>query len=138
MAEAFGKFWSVYPEPVERDAAFRAFARLIRSGEADADRIASSARRYAQSREVERGFAMKPANWLRRGSWRELPAAGTEAEADAAPQPADPDALARLWVDAVKAGKSYAASAIKLPVARRMLELSLVTEIDLRKCGVAF
>lgn len=63
------------------------------------------------------------------------------------PQPpnADPptakqslDDAAKMWVEAVKAGKGYAASSISMPVARRMLELKLVTSEELKKLGVAY
>lgn len=79
----------------------------------------------------------QPANEPVPRSGRRAPAR-TSAAASAASKPVDDDALARSWVDAVKAGKTYAASAIRKHVASRMLALGLVTEDELRRCGVAF
>ncbi|MFJ1293280.1 hypothetical protein ACEPPZ_14535 [Paracoccus yeei] len=53
------------------------------------------------------------------------------------PPVVDLDALAERWVEPVKAGRAYAGSSIKPAVARHMLDRGLVTEIELRRVGVA-
>lgn len=134
----FDDFWAAFPEPVEREAAERAFAKVMAAGEIDAAALVAAAKAYAGSRQVGRGFIMKPANWLARGGWR---GAGDAAQPGGSAAPAvivpDLDALARHWVDAVKAGHSYCASAISPKVARRMVQLRLVTTAELRRVGVA-
>lgn len=62
------------------------------------------------------------------------PYAGASAEAQDART--DLDAIAEKWVGPVKAGRTYAGSAISLRVAHRMLEKSLVTVDELKRVGV--
>lgn len=50
----------------------------------------------------------------------------------------DETEIAMKWVGAVKAGHSFAASAIRPSVARKMLALKLVSSDELRSVGVAF
>lgn len=52
------------------------------------------------------------------------------------PTKVDLDAVAEQWVGAVKAGRSYAGSAINRRVAERMLERKLVTHDELRAVGI--
>lgn len=124
----FDAFWRAYPLRVERDEALRAFAETVAMDEANASKLIAAARAYATSAEVQRGYVMKPANWLTRGSWRD------HVKED--PKAVDLDALARQWSGAVIACRSYAASAIRPDVARRMLQLQLVTSDQLRAAGV--
>lgn len=135
LAPAFDRFWTAFPDPVEREAASKAFAGVIEAGEISPDDLVEAAAAYARSRHVERGYGMKPANWLARGGWRDEWQAGKAAK-DAAPPNVDLDALAERWVEAVRAGRTYAASSIKPHVARHMLSRQLVTETELRRAGV--
>ncbi|MFG6081568.1 hypothetical protein ACEUZ9_002192 [Paracoccus litorisediminis] len=130
----FGEFWSAYPNQSEHDAARKAFAKVLASGEVAAEALVAAAKAYAGSREVGRGYPMKAANWLARGGWR-VAVAGQGA--DTATPVADLDAIARHWAEAVKAGHSYCASAISATVARRMIHLGLVSVQQLRRVGVA-
>lgn len=134
-SEAFDRFWAAFPDPVERDAARKAFDGVLEAGEIGPDELVEIATTYARSRHVERGYGMKPANWLARGSWRDEWEASKAAKA-AAPPVVDMDAVAQRWVEPVKAGRTYAASSIKPAVARHMLSLGLVTESELRRAGV--
>ncbi|MBD9528402.1 helix-turn-helix domain-containing protein [Paracoccus sp. PAR01] len=132
----FDEFWSAFPSQIEPDAARKAFAKVLASGEIDGPALVAAAKAYAGSREVGRGYPMKAANWLARGGWR-VAVAGQGAEAAAPAVAADRDAVARHWAEAVKAGHSYCASAINATTARRMIALGLVTAAELRKVGVA-
>lgn len=135
---AFAEFWSAYPDPVEREATKRAWDRVLDEGEVEPAGLVAAAKVYAGSRQVERGFGMKPANWLSRGSWREEWEAGRAAKLAALGKPVDEAALARQFAPAVKAGRAWTASAVRPTLARTMLSLGLVAEDDLRKCGVVF
>lgn len=128
----FDQFWDAFPAPVERDAARKAFDAVLAAGDVGLEALVAAAKAYAGSDQVQRGFGMKPANWLTRGAWRDQ--APTEP-----PQPpgADLDAIAHYWVPTVKAGRSFAASAIRPVVARRMIALDLVTADELRGVGVS-
>ncbi|AYF00434.1 hypothetical protein PY32053_00759 [Paracoccus yeei] len=134
-ADYFDRFWEAFPDPVERDAARKAFDGVLEAGEIGPEDLIEVATAYARSRHVERGYGMKPANWLARGSWRDEWEASKAAKA-AAPPTVDMDAVAQRWVEPVKAGRTYAASSIKPAVARHMLSLGLVTETELRRAGV--
>lgn len=124
--EDFDRFWSAFPKPRERTEARRAFAEALARG-ADPQRLASEAAVYAKSAEVQRGYVAKPANWLRRGGWTSDPPVLAAV---------DHDALARSWVDAVNAGRSWVATGLSTNTARRMVELGLATADRLRSLGV--
>lgn len=136
QADDFDAFWSAYPDPVEREAAKRAFAKLIQSGEVKASDLVDAAKAYARSRHVERGYGKKPANWLSSGAWREEWEAGRAAQDES--REVDYPALAQRWRGPIKAGATYAASAVSQRLARFMLGEGMVTEADLRRCGVSF
>lgn len=138
----FEKFWAEFPEPVERDAARKAFGKVIAEGEASAEDLIIAAGRYAASGQVDRGYVMKPANWLLRGSWREPapadPPSPSPSDARLPPHAdVDVDAVARSWVGPVKAGRTYAASGIKPAIASHMVATGLVTQAELRRVGVS-
>jgi hypothetical protein len=136
--DQFDRFWGAYPEPVERDAARKAFAAVLADGEISAEQLVVAAQRYARSRHVEKGYAMKPANWLSRGSWREEWEAGRAAKSEASVGKVDLDALADRWVTPIKSGQTWVASAVSASLARHMLGKGLVSEAELRRVGVAF
>ncbi|WP_411956863.1 hypothetical protein [Paracoccus homiensis] len=136
QADDFDAFWSAYPNPVEREAAKRAFAQLVQSGEVKASDLIDAAKTYARSRHVERGYGKKPANWLSSGAWREEWEAGRAAQDES--REVDYPALAERWRGPIKAGATYAASAVSQRLARFMLGEGMVTEADLRRCGVSF
>ena len=132
--ESFNQFWDIFPNPVERDAARKAFDAVLAAGEADAEHLTTAARAYARSPQVECGFTMKPANWLARGSWRDH--AGAEESKLTRDATAELDAVALGWVKPVREGWSYAASGVRPSVARHMLAQGMVTEAELRRAGV--
>lgn len=136
--DSFQEFWGAYPDPVEREAAWREYQLVLEAGEITPEALTETARQYAKSRHVEKGYGKKPANWLASGAWREEWEVGRKAKADAQlVAGVDVDALARQFAPAVLAGRSYAAAAIKPDVARRMVALGLVTGDQLRRVGVA-
>lgn len=132
--DPFSEFWAAFPDPVEIDAARQAFDAVIDGGEVTGADLAEAAAIYAKSVKVAQGFGMKPANWLNRGAWRDQCA--TPATAVTAGPPPGPEDVARQMAELVKAGKSYAASAIRPAVARQMLAMGLVTASELRAVGV--
>ncbi len=73
-AEAtFEDFWAVYPRRVARAAAEKAWAKAVRS--IDAETIVAGARRYAEERRGgETRFTAHPATWLNAGRWADDPA----------------------------------------------------------------
>lgn len=133
---AFEKFWGVYPNPVEREHTLRAFESVLEDGAASPEELIEAALAYARSRHVERGYGMKPANWLSRGAWRDEWEPGEKARALSASKPVDLDALAAVWAPAVREGKTYAATAITAGLARHMVGAGLVTDEQLRRIGV--
>ena len=133
--EEFDRFMGAYPQPVEPDAARKAFLEIVEAGEADPALLIAAAGRYSGCGEVARGFSMKPANWLRRGAWRQW------ALAAGPPPPMGPEASLtslRSFADAVRARRNYAASSVSPPMARLMLEHGFVTKNDLKAAGVSW
>lgn len=133
---AFSAFWGAYPDPCEREAARRQFLSVLDDGEISASELVAAAQAYSRSRHVERGYGKKPANWLSSGAWRETWEAGKAAKQEL--RAVDLSALAERWRAPIKAGHTYAASAVSQSLARFMLEKGTVTEAELRRCGVAF
>lgn len=130
----FDEFWAAYPKQVEREAAQRAWERVVLRGEVGAAELVLMAAAYGRSAAVARGFAKNPANWLLDGTWR-----SEEAWALREPNPvgkADIDAVARFWAQPVIEGKSFVATAITAAVAERMISLGLVTSRQLLEVGV--
>lgn len=152
LDDDFDRFWSAYPSPVERAAARRAYEAVVDTGRVTPAQLLDAVVAYAASDVVARGFRKKPANWLADEAWADSPAswskpagggvpssaASGSSDSEGGSESADPDELARFWVGPVKQGASYCASGIRLATARRMLELGLVTEEELRRVGVAF
>ncbi|MTH62144.1 hypothetical protein [Paracoccus litorisediminis] len=135
--DSFLEFWGAYPDPVERDAAWREYQLVLEAGEITPEGLLEAARSYAKSRHVEKGYGKKPANWLSSGAWREEWEVGRKAKADEQLKAGvDYAALAVQWVPVVKAGRSYAAGGIRPDVAHYMLDRGLVTEAELRRVGV--
>jgi hypothetical protein len=67
-ADAFARFWAVYPRPAAKFAAEKAFAKAIEL--ASADVIIEGARRYAGERAgQDPKYTKHPATWLRGGCW---------------------------------------------------------------------
>lgn len=132
----FAAFWSAYPDPCEREAARRQFMSVLDDGEISGADLVAAAQAYSRSRHVERGYGKKPANWLSSGAWRETWEAGKAAKQEL--RTVDLSALAERWRGPIKAGQTYAASAVSQSLARFMLEKGTVTEAELRRCGVAF
>jgi hypothetical protein len=69
-ADAFDRFWQVYPKQVDRLAAEKAFGKALKL--VPAEQIIEGAGRYARDPErIGRGerYTKHPANWLRDGSW---------------------------------------------------------------------
>lgn len=62
----FEDFWSIYPKQRagSKEKAYKSFCRAIKEKRSTADKIISSAREYAQSEEVKRGFAKGCQAWL--------------------------------------------------------------------------
>lgn len=133
----FAQFWDAFPDPVERDAARKAFDAVLAAEKIGPPGLIAAAKSYAGSDQVQRGFGMKPANWLIRGAWRDQAPPATSGPVVMSQAGADLDAIARHWAPVVKAGRSFAASAIRPAVARHMMALDLVTADELRGVGVS-
>jgi hypothetical protein len=75
-AEAFERFWAVYPKRTGIDAARKAFDRVVADG-ADVDAVVARAVLYAVERKGEPPrFTLDPKNWLRDGKWKDPPPDG--------------------------------------------------------------
>lgn len=75
-AEAFERFWKVYPKKAGKPSALKAWQKQIKAG-CDPEEIISGAERYARSDAVVRGFAKHPQGWLNDQRWNDadLPSA---------------------------------------------------------------
>ncbi|MGY3496683.1 helix-turn-helix domain-containing protein [Bradyrhizobium sp. USDA 4502] len=81
--EGFEEFYAAYPRHVARGAAEKAYARIIRAGEATPDELLVAARRYADERNgQEPKFTKHPATWLSKQCWLDEPAARPETPAE--------------------------------------------------------
>jgi hypothetical protein len=81
----FAEFWRVYPRPVGKPYAQKAFTRAVRAGASPAQ-IIEGAKRLAAERAAQEPdpsqrerFTPYPANWLNRGSWADQPAVAPSA-----------------------------------------------------------
>jgi DNA-binding transcriptional regulator YhcF (GntR family) len=87
IADDFDAFYDAYPRKKARQAAFRAFKRIVKKNEATAAELIAGAERYAATREREDpNFTPYPATWLNAGSWQdedEQPARHTSGAASA-------------------------------------------------------
>src|SRR4051812_20929516 len=71
LAEAFERFWRVYPKRVAKDAAAKAFAVALKSG-VDPGELITGAMRYAAERSGENPkYTKHPATWLHAGCWQD-------------------------------------------------------------------
>jgi hypothetical protein len=73
-AQAFDRFWAVYPRRVAKETARKAFAAAIKRG-ADAEALIAGAQRYAVDRKSQdHKYTKHPSTWLNGGCWDdELP-----------------------------------------------------------------
>ena len=64
--ESFEEFWKVYPKQRagSRQKAYTSYCRVLKENRCTVDKLLSSARAYALSDEVKRGFAKGCAAWL--------------------------------------------------------------------------
>ncbi|MGS4945541.1 helix-turn-helix domain-containing protein [Meridianimarinicoccus sp. RP-17] len=132
---SFDDFWEVYPRPVERAAAERAWRDAIKRG-ADPAALVAAAEALANE-DVEERFRKKPANWLRDGGWADGGAPGaTCASGRSGAPPATLQERAAFWAAKIRAGVFVAPSAIGGELARAMIEGGHVDRADLRKIGV--
>lgn len=67
----FADFWDVYPRKTARAAALKAWAKAIKT--ADAQEILAGALRYSQDPNREAQFTAYPATWLNAGRWEDEP-----------------------------------------------------------------
>ena len=81
-AEAFERFWKVYPKKAAKPAAMKAWQKQIKAGH-DPEMIIDAAARYAQVDAVVRGFVKHAQGWLNDQRWND----------DDLPQPAKPMTL---------------------------------------------
>jgi hypothetical protein len=71
--EAFEAFWGVYPRKVAKGTARKAWAKAVKSAEAEA--IIAAAERYAAEQAgKDAQFTKHPATWLNAESWQDEPA----------------------------------------------------------------
>lgn len=76
----FDEFWAVYPRPVGKPYAQKAFMRAVRTGASPAEIIAGAARFAAERAAQEPHLAQRerftpyPATWLNREGWADQPA----------------------------------------------------------------
>ena len=124
----FDAFWSVFPNPVERGYAERAWSAAIGAG-ADPDRLVRAARIYATTGVVKRGFAKKPANWIASRAWED---AASLCEEPATPAvPAVPSAVADII-----SGNPARCRSISPTAARELIASALVTQSQCEAVGV--
>lgn len=81
-ADAFERFWKVYPKKAAKPAALKAWQKQIKAGH-DQETIIDAAARYAQSDNVSKGFVKHAQGWLNDQRWND----------DDLPQPAKPMTL---------------------------------------------
>jgi hypothetical protein len=69
----FERFWDFYPRKVDKAAAFKAWKGAIK--DTDPEKIIIGATSYAQQRRGEDpDYTEKPANWLNKRRWEDMPA----------------------------------------------------------------
>jgi hypothetical protein len=83
-AHRFDEFWNAYPHKRDKDAARKAWVKVVRDSarhgaDVDLDDVIAAAGFYRHSREFVGGFAKYPATFLNKGSWRDF-AAGPPTE----------------------------------------------------------
>jgi hypothetical protein len=69
--EAFERFWAVYPRKVAKEAARKAFAKVVENGTA-VETLIAGAQRYAVERKgQDPKYTKHPATWLNAGCWED-------------------------------------------------------------------
>lgn len=72
--DGFDAWWSVYPKKVDREAARRTYAKVIKSAKVTEADLLAGAERYAEeTRDRERRWIKNPQTWLNAGSWLDEP-----------------------------------------------------------------
>jgi hypothetical protein len=67
----FDDFWNAYPRKVGKQAAMKAFAKVIKNNEPEV--IIEGAKRYAQDPNRVEAFTAHPTTWLNAGRWNDDP-----------------------------------------------------------------
>lgn len=104
--DAFDRFWAVYPKPVDKLAARKAWDRQINDG-VDPETLIARAKLYAIERQGEPSrYTKNPATWLNAGSWdNPLPGApilDQEGNVVAVEQPPPKHSGPKTWDDVVR------------------------------------
>lgn len=71
-AEAFARFWQVYPHKVGKQDAEKAFNSVMKRGAVTLDRMLAALDRYMRTKPPDRPWC-NPATWLRQGRWDDEP-----------------------------------------------------------------
>lgn len=129
-ASFFDEFWQVYPKP-RTEAACRDLFDGALAGGVDGALIVEAARAYAVEFSGEkRRYAVGSNDWLSGQRWEKY--VGSAARSATAV----PTDIGVFYADWIKSGRSFPSSALKLGVAREMLERNLITPEQLRAVGV--
>ncbi|MFN3314816.1 MAG: helix-turn-helix domain-containing protein [Hyphomonas sp.] len=123
--EDFQRFWRAHPRPLNRDRTLLAWNALEDEGIA-ADAVIWAAERYKdENLHTPMQYRISSDLWLEQRRWDPQPTAARKASP-----------LAMHWASAVKAGKYVPSSAIKMSLAREMVETGLLDTAALRRIGV--
>jgi len=125
--DLFEKFFAKYPNAVERRSAEQEWRKALARG-ADALSIINAAVNYALTKEVKRGFAKKPANWLSSDAWRDHVGTPTKA-----PSKAEIDANTAALI---KGGNRTVAQQVSSYRASELVHAGLITVEDCKRTGV--
>jgi hypothetical protein len=69
---AFEEFWRCYPKRAGKDAARRAYEKIIRNGSATVAELLAGAKRYTAERAgQDQKYTKHPSGWLNDGRWRD-------------------------------------------------------------------
>lgn len=127
FVDLFEKFFGIFPNAVERRAAEREWKKALARG-ADALSIINAATNYASTREVQRNFAKKPANWLSSDAWRDH-----VGEVAQKPSKAEIDASTAAQI---KGGNRTVAQQVSSHRISELLHIGLLTVEDCNRVGV--
>jgi len=74
LNEGFEQWFAAYPRREDRGPAFKAFSKVVTSGQATFEDLMEGAQRYADARDGEdHTFTKKPARWLADECWKDDP-----------------------------------------------------------------